>query len=189
MNGQLISCIWFIIDGFVFQKYGFMFRNLVVKFMVWRGKAVDVWSKSTYPANVLSNLYNNGFIFDGVICNSMEGFLQSLKQKDSVKQRQICGLEGKEAKKMSSVEWQNNQIVYWKGQAINRQSEMYLQLVRRAYRAMLEQNKRFSTALMATQSKRLYHSRGEKNPYKTILTEQEFCNILTELRKKFQKAN
>lgn len=189
MNGQLISCIRFIIDGFVFQKYGFVFRNLVVKFMVWRGKAVDVWSKSTYPANVLSNLYNNGFLFDGVICNSMEGFLQSLKQKDSVKQRQICGLEGKEAKKMSSVEWQNNQIVYWKRQAINRQSEMYLQLVRRAYRAMLEQNKRFSTALMATQSKRLYHSRGEKNPYKTILTEQEFCNILTELRKKFQKAN
>ena len=61
MNGQLISCIRFIIDGFVFQKYGFVFRNLVVKFMVWRGKAVDVWSKSTYPANVLSNLYNNGF--------------------------------------------------------------------------------------------------------------------------------
>ena len=79
--------------------------------MVWRGKAVDVWSKNAYPANVLSNLHNNGFLFDGVICNSMEGFLQSLKQKDSVKQRQICGLEGKEAKKMSSVEWQNNQIV------------------------------------------------------------------------------
>ena len=134
----------------------------MVKFMVWRGKAVDVWSKSAYPANVLSNLHNNCFLFDGVICNSMEGFLQSLKQKDCVKQRQICGLEGKEAKKMSSVEWQNNQVVWWKGKAINRQSEMYLQLVRRAYWAMLEQNKCFTTALIATQSKRLYHTRNKR---------------------------
>ena len=26
------------------------------------------------------------------------------------------------------------------------------------------------------------HTKGEGNPYKTILTEQEFCGILTELR-------
>lgn len=31
----------------------------------------------------------------------------------------------------------------------------------------------------------LYHTKGENNPNKTILTEQEFCDILTELRENY----
>ena len=49
--------------------------------MVRRGKAIDIWSHSDYPAQVLSNLCSNPFTFDGVLCGSMEGFLQSLKQQ------------------------------------------------------------------------------------------------------------
>ena len=64
-------------------------RDLYIRWLVWRGKAIDIWSKSAYPANVLSNLCSNGFRLDGMICGSMEGFLQSLKQKDKDKQRQI----------------------------------------------------------------------------------------------------
>lgn len=52
-----------------------MFRKLYINWLVWRGKAIDIWSKSEYPANVLSNLNSNGFRFDGVVCGSMEGFL------------------------------------------------------------------------------------------------------------------
>lgn len=62
-------------------------RNLYIRWKVWRGKALDIWSKSPYPANVLSNLCSNGFRFDGVLCGSMEGFLQSLKYQDTGKQR------------------------------------------------------------------------------------------------------
>lgn len=123
-------------------------RRLYIKWLVWRGKAVDIWSKSDYPADVLSNLCSNGFRFDGMVCGSMEGLLQSLKQKD--KQRQICSMKGKNAKKMTSTGWQTDQIVWWKGVAIDRQSEEYKQLVRRAYQAMFEQNERFRTALMST---------------------------------------
>lgn len=47
---------------------------------------------------------------------------------------------------------------------------------------MFEQSEGFRTALMATRGMALYHTKGESNPYKTILTEQEFCGILTELR-------
>lgn len=47
---------------------------------------------------------------------------------------------------------------------------------------MFEQSERFRTALMATRGMILYHTKGKSNPYKTILTEQEFCSILTELR-------
>ena len=54
-----------------------MLNRLFIKWLVWRGKAIDIWSKSEYPAGVLSNLCSNGFRFDGMICGSMEGFLQS----------------------------------------------------------------------------------------------------------------
>ncbi|MCH5174535.1 MAG: hypothetical protein J1F40_01440 [Prevotellaceae bacterium] len=166
-----------------------MIKRLNIKWLVWRGKAVDIWSKSSYPSDVLSNLCSNSFHFDGVVCGSMEGFLQSLKQKDKDKQRQICSMKGKNAKKMTSTGWQTDQIVWWKGIAIDRQSEEYLQLVRRAYTAMFEQNERFRTALMTTRGKTLFHSRGERDPYKTILTEQEFCQILTELRDNYDKRD
>ena len=166
-----------------------MFRRLYIKWLVWRGKAVDIWSKSDYPADVLSNLCSNGFRFDGKVCGSMEGFLQSLKQKDKDKQRQICSMKGKNAKKMTSTGWQTDQIVWWKGVAIDRQSEEYGQLVRRAYQAMFEQNERFRTALMSTRGQKLFHSRGESNPFKTILTESELCTILTELRDNYDKRD
>ena len=159
-----------------------MFKRLYVKWLVWRGKAVDVWSKSGYPAGVLSNLCSNGFRFDGVVCGSMEGLLQSLKQKDKDKQRQICQMKGRNAKKMSSTGWQTDQVVWWKGNAIDRQSDDYIAFVSAAYEAMFQQNERFRTALMSTRGQTLFHSRGERNPYKTILTEQEFCRILTRLR-------
>lgn len=164
-----------------------MFRRLYVKWLVCRGKAIDIWSKSKYPADVLSNLCSNEFRFDGMICGSMEGFLQSLKQKDKDKQRQICSMEGKDAKKMTSAGWQTDQMIWWKGVAIDRQSEDYMQLVRHAYQAMFDQNERFRTALMSTRGRTLCHSRGESNPFKTILTERELCQILTELRDNYDK--
>ena len=166
-----------------------MFRRLYIKWLEWRGKAVDIWSKSDYLADVLSNLCSNGFRLDGMVCGSMEGFLQSLKQKDKDKQRQICSMKGKNAKKMTSAGWQTDQIVWWKGVAIDRQSEEYGQLVRRAYQAMFEQNERFRTALISTRGQKLFHSRGESNPFKTILTENELCTILTELRDNYDKRD
>lgn len=157
-------------------------RKIRVKWQIWRGQAIDIWSKSAYPADVLSNLCSNGFRFDGVVCGSMEGFLQSLKQQDINKQRQICSMKGKDAKKQTSAGWQTDQIVWWKGKAIDRQGGDFAALVRQAYNAMFEQSEGFRTALMATCGMTLYHTKGESNPYKTILTEQEFCGILTELR-------
>lgn len=166
-----------------------MFRRIKIKWLVWRGKAVDIWSKSAYPADVLSNLCSNGFRFNGMVCGSMEGFLQSLKQKSVDKQRQICSMRGKNAKKMSVSGWQTDQIVWWKGQAIDRQGDVFIQLVTRAYQAMFNQNERFRTALMSTRGMLLFHSKGERNPYKTILTEQEFCDILTAMRDNYDKRD
>ena len=162
-------------------------RNLYIQLQVWRGKALDIWSKSPYPANVLSNLCCNEFCFEEVPCGSMEGFLQSLKYQDVDKQRQVCSMNGKNAKNMTSSHWQIEQIVWWKGSAINRQSKEFQELIRRAYKAMFEQNEHFRKALMSTRGMKLYHSQGEQNSYKTILTESEFCSVLTELRESCDK--
>lgn len=150
---------------------------------------LDIRSNGQYPSNVLSNLCSNGFHFEGIVCGSMEGFLQSLKQKDKDKQRQICSMKGGNARKHSVTSWQTDQIVWWKGQAYDRQSDDYQKLIRRAYQAMFDQSERFRAALMQTRGITLIHSSGEENPYKTILTEQEFCTILTEIRDNYDKRD
>ena len=143
---------------------------------------LDIRSNGLYPSNVLSNMCSNGFRFDGMVCGSMEGFLQSLKRKELDKQRQICSMKGGNARKMSVTSWQTDQIVWWKGQAIDRQSEEYQTLIRRAYQAMFEQNERFRAALMQTRGITLVHTSGEPSSYKTILTPGEFCGILMDMR-------
>ena len=150
---------------------------------------LDIRSNGLYPSNVLSNLCSNGFRLDGMVCSSMEGFLQSLKRQDINKQRQICSMKGGNARKMSVTSWQTDQIVWWKGKAIDRQSQAYQDLIHRAYKAMFEQNERFRAALMQTRGIVLAHSTGENNPYKTILTPTELCNILTELRDNYDKRD
>lgn len=143
---------------------------------------LDIRSNGLYPSNVLSNLCSNAFRFDGMVCGSMEGFLQSLKRKELDKQRQICSMKGGNARKISVTSWQTDQIVWWKGQAIDRQSEEYQKLIRRAYQAMFEQSERFRAALMQTRGITLVHTSGEPSSYKTILTPAEFCGILMEMR-------
>lgn len=150
---------------------------------------LDIRSNGLYPSGVLSNLCSNGFRFDRMVCGSMEGFLQSLKRQDRDKQRQICSMKGGNARKMSVTSWQTDQIVWWKGQAIDRQGKEYQDLLRRAYQAMFEQNERFRMALMQTRGMTLTHSEGETNPYKTILTPAEFCGILTELRDNYDRRD
>jgi len=150
---------------------------------------LDIRSNGQYPSGVLSNLCSNGFRFEGVLCGSMEGFLQSLKQQEKSKQLQICQMKGGNARKRSVTSWQTDQIVWWKGQAYDRQSEEYQRLIRRAYQAMFEQSERFRAALIQTRGITLTHTSGETNPFKTILTSQEFCSILSELRDKYDKRN
>lgn len=150
---------------------------------------LDIRSNGAYPSNVLSNLCSNGFLFDGILCGSMEGFLQSLKYQNKDKQRQICSMKGGNARKRSVTSWQTDQIIWWKEFPIDRQGKEFQKLIRRAYQAMFEQSLRFRDALMQTRGMKLTHSTGENNPYKTILTQQEFCDILTEIRDNYDKRD
>lgn len=150
---------------------------------------LDIRSNGMYPSGVLSNLCSNAFRLDGVLCNSMEGFLQSLKHQDPTKQRQLCQLKGGNARKRSVTSWQTDQIVWWRGLAIDRQSQDYQRLLHRAYQAMFDQNERFRAALMATRGITLTHTTGETDPFKTILTASELCSILTEIRDNYERRD
>ena len=49
---------------------------------------LDIGSGKDYPSNALSNFAPHPFVIDGVECNSMEGFLQSLKFKEPEMQKE-----------------------------------------------------------------------------------------------------
>lgn len=172
-------------DYFATTKNG----HQLVDFYDPETNTLDIRSNGLYPSNVLSNLCSNGFRFEGMVCGSMEGFLQSLKQKDMDRQRQICSMKGGNARKHSVTSWQTDQIVWWKGIAIDRQGDEYQKLLRRAYQAMFDQSERFRAALMSTRGITLVHGSGEGSPFRTILTRQEFCQILTEMRDNYDKRD
>ena len=145
---------------------------------------IDIYSKGEYPADVLSNFSPNGFVFDGVECASMEGFLQSLKYRNAKQQIAVCGLVGKQAKEAGSKKfmWKLTGNLYWKGKRYKRKSAEFDELRLRAYEALLN-NDAFRAALTVAKGKTLAHTMGKHNKRATILTEEEFIgylNILTE---------
>jgi hypothetical protein len=145
---------------------------------------MDIGSKQGYPASALSNLSPHPFEIDGVLCNSMEGFLQSLKFSNFEMQKEVCKLVGLKAKfKGKNKKWWKTQTLYWMGKEINRQSEEYQNLLDKAYECLFK-NDGFKAALKASGNSNLTHSIGKTDSSKTVLTVREFCGRLTKLRNK-----
>ena len=147
---------------------------------------IDIHSKAPYPSCALSNFAGYEFFVDGVRCNSMEGFLQSLKFRSPGKQRKICLLKGSQAKKSTAhsfaqLRWRLTRKLYWQGRKISRFSAEYQLLLDKAY-AALSENGEFMRALKSTEGKGLIHSIGKTDCRKTVLTQEEFIRRLLELR-------
>lgn len=159
-----------------------MMRKLKIKLLCKFGLAVDIHPNGMLPENELSNYYPHRFVFDGVECASMEGFLQSLKYKEPAKQIEICGLIGRAANDRGCENWILNQDLFWKGKQYNRHGWDYQVLLCKAYDAMCTQCKSFRQALKATVKKPLFYSLGEKDPRETVLTASEFIDMLNKLR-------
>ena len=138
---------------------------------------MDIGSGHGYPADALSNFAPHPFVLDGIECNSMEGFLQSLKFSNPDMQREVCKLVGRAAKfKGKKKNWYVKQVLYWQGKEIPRDSDEYQMLLDRAYMAMATQNRGFLCALLATQNAALTHSIGKTKTNETVLTRSEFCS-------------
>lgn len=143
---------------------------------------MDIGSGTGYPSAALSNFAPHPFEIDGILCNSMEGFLQSLKFSNPDMQVEVCKLVGKQAKfKGKKKKWWKTQTLWWRGTEIKRDSEDYQNLLDRAFYA-LSQNEGFKKALIATGKATLTHSIGKNDPSTTVLTRQEFCSRLTRIR-------
>lgn len=147
---------------------------------------MDIGSGKGYPSSSLSNFAPHKFIIDEVECNSMEGFLQSLKFKDIKMQKEVCKLVGKQAKfKGKKKPWYKEQKLYWQGKEYKRDSVEYQELLDRAYEE-LSKNEKFKRVLLYTGNAILNHSIGKIKQNETILTRQEFCSRLTKIRKRLQ---
>lgn len=148
---------------------------------------MDISSGTGYPSSALSNFAPHPFEIDGVQCNSMEGFLQSLKFENPEMQTHVCTLVGKAAKfKGKKKKWYRTQTLYWRGRPIKRESKEYQELIDRAY-SELAKNDSFRAALLATGTATLTHSIGKTDPTQTVLTRQEFCSRLTKIRDELRK--
>lgn len=148
---------------------------------------MDIGSGSGFPSATLSNFAPHPFVIDGVECNSMEGFLQSLKFSNPEMQKEVCKLVGKAAKfKGKKKKWWRTQTLWWQGVEIARSSQEYQDLLDRAFNA-LAQNNGFRAALLATGNSVLTHSIGKNKTTETVLTRQEFCSRLTKIREKLKK--
>jgi hypothetical protein len=146
---------------------------------------MDIGSGSGYPSSALSNFSPHAFVFDGVPCASMEGFLQSLKFDKPHIQVEVCKLVGLAAKfrgKKRNKAWKSRQTLWWKGVAYDRHGDAYQELLDGAYNAMCAQSDSFRRALVASGKSVLSHSIGWNKEADTVLTEREFCARLTRLR-------
>lgn len=146
---------------------------------------MDIGSGTGYPSSALSNFAPHPFEIDGICCNSMEGFLQSLKFSNPDMQTEVCKLVGKQAKfKGKNKKWWKTQTLWWRGTVIKRDSVEYQDLLDRAFYA-LSQNEGFKKALIATGTATLTHSIGKSDIHNTVLTRQEFCSRLTKIRDEY----
>lgn len=171
--------------GFMLGVATVMVGFVILSIINSQENVMDIGSRSSYPAGKLSNFTGFHFVFDGVECSSMEGFLQALKFENISSQLMTCALVGFTAKKKGrgrTKYWQQKQTLWWNGASYPRKSKAYQYLLNRAYNALYEQNENFRNALNAAGAARFTHSIGRNNKKETVLTESEFCKRLQHLK-------
>lgn len=150
---------------------------------------INIISSETGPAAWLSNFACTLFRLDDVDCQSMEGFLQGLKEEKPEKQQRIFSKHGFEAKRAGTKARTNkaweSKSVWWRSQRIEYQSAAYFALVERALRAKFEQNEEAREALTATGNRPLIHDTGKFESMKTSLPAARFIEILMRVRAEY----
>ncbi len=132
----------------------------------------------------LSNFHARPFTIDGVNCGGMEGLLQALKCKDIKRQKEICALVGKEAKKAGREfnSWKDDQMLNFLGDTFHRSSRGYLIFITRAFDTEYEQDPSLRDDLLALGDAQIWHSIGNPDMRDTTLTEVELMFQLERLR-------
>jgi hypothetical protein len=151
---------------------------------------IDIGTKSNSPiGKKLSNFTNWGFVFDGVVCMSIESVLQAFKFPDQEEQLKMCSRNSYWARKFgyNGNKWKDNQILYWQGIEYPRDSSEYHGLLLRLYRECFSQNPEARGLLLSSGEEKLTHSIGKSDPSDTVLTDKELIAVLMILRVEFRK--
>lgn len=102
-------------------------------------------------------------------------------------QKEVCKLVGVKAKRKGyKKNWWTKQTLYWNGEPIKRESEEYQELLDEAFVTLYTKNASAKKALLASGNATLKHSIGKRKKNETILTVQEFCSRLTDIRTQLQ---
>jgi len=153
--------------------------------------AINIGIQTGWPIETLSNFAATTFVIDFVQCASVEGFIQALKFSSQERQKQVCGLVGREAKfagKKAGKKIQREGKVWWRGIGIEFRSRAHFDLIERALRAKFTQCEKAKEALLSTQNEVLTHDLGHPESPHTSLPAQEFIRILIKIRKVLQDA-
>lgn len=140
-------------------------------------------------ARGLSNLFPYSFTFRGKELASLEGFFQGIKFKDISMQNLVLtysGLDACNIKIASDHDWQQNGTLYWQGEAMNRFSKEYEDIIDELYISAI-QNPLYRNVLKKC-DKPIIHSLGNENEQETVFTRYEFEKQLNCL-KDFLKKN
>lgn len=144
---------------------------------------LDIGSRNQGAAGRLSNFTARSFVFDDVICESMEGLLQAFKFREWEDQKEIVKLVGFEANQRGQERnWKSSQVLWWRDTPYHRESKDYQLLLNYAFEALYT-NKSFEEDLDSTGDAHLSHVIGKSNVRDTVLTEKEFCSRLEKLRR------
>ena len=126
-------------------------------------------------SKLLSNLFPYSFVFRDKNLNSIESFFFFFLFPDAKTQDLVfnySGLDSNRVKSCSDYDWKENGIIYWQGQAIDRFSEEYENLVDEVYISAI-QNPLYRNLLKKC-TKDIIHTMGESEKEKTVFTRYEF---------------
>ena len=126
-------------------------------------------------SKTLSNLFPYTFNFRGKQLKSIEGFFQGIKFKDINMQNMVLeysGLPALNIKIASDYDWKEEGNIYWQGQAINRFSEEYDNLIDELYISAI-QNPLYRNVLKKC-DKYILHEIGALNKEDSVFTRYEF---------------
>ena len=136
----------------------------------------------------LSNLYPYTFTIDEIEVKSMEGMLQSLKTNDINEKKKLWKMYGVDAWRYGQKfnNWKDNQLLYWNGESIRRNSLLYTQLISKSYDKLFE-NEEFKFNLKKSMKYNLTHSIGQTDVSNTLLTKDEYIGNMERLRGKIKE--
>lgn len=144
---------------------------------------MNIGSGKGYPLSQLCSDSLHPFELDGVKCASIDSFVQGLKFEKASQQASVCKEAPKAARERGkkAMDWKNGQVLWWKGQALERRSTEQRELLQRAVSQAANQCPAFRDALVHTGTMVLDCSAQSKE-FDTPVTEAEYCAALSSVR-------